>query len=75
MTKLTTTHRDWLVDMTPDSLADGFSASAWVQREAGEGEAQGDSFCFSDLGHYATRAEAANRGEAWAIRWLNENDY
>jgi hypothetical protein len=65
--KLTSIHRDWIVDMTPDTLPDGFSASAWVQREACEGEAQGQ--------HYATQGEAASRGESWAIRWINENDY
>ena len=75
MIKLTSIHRDWIVDMTPDTLADGFSASAWVQREACEGEAQGENFIFSDLGHYATQGEAASRGESWAIRWINENDY
>jgi hypothetical protein len=61
--------------MTPDTLGSGFSASAWVQREASEGEAQGENFVFSDLGQYATQAEAANRGESWAIRWLDENDF
>lgn len=75
MIKLTSVHRDWIVDMTPDTLPDGFSARAWVQREAGEGETQGENFIFSDLGHYATQGEAASRGESWAIRWINENDY
>lgn len=76
MVKLTSVHRDWLIDMTPDKLAegDGYSARAWVQREAGEGETQGDNFTFSDLGHYATQMDAASRGESWAIQWLNEND-
>lgn len=75
MIKLTTIHRDWIVDMTPVAVHDGFSASVWVQREAGEGENQGDSFMFSDLGRFATQGEAACRGETWAIRWLDENDY
>jgi hypothetical protein len=52
-----------------------YAARAWVQREAGEGETQGENFIFSDLGHYATQGEAASRGESWAIRWINENDY
>jgi hypothetical protein len=73
--KLTSIHRDWFVDMTPDTVPDGFSASAWVQREAGEGETQGENFTFSDLGHFATQDEAVHRGESWAIRWINENDF
>jgi hypothetical protein len=75
MIKLTSVHRDWIIDMTPDTLLDGFSARAWVQREAGEGETQGENFMFSDLGQYATQGDAASRGESWAIRWLTENDY
>ncbi len=75
MKKLTSVHREWTVDMTPHALSDGFSARAWVQREAGEGETQGENFIFSDLGHYPTQDEAASRGEAWAIQWINENDY
>ena len=75
MIKLKSVHRDWIIDMTPETLSDGFSARAWVQREAREGETQGENFIFCDLGHYATQREAAARGESWAIRWLNENDY
>lgn len=58
--KLTSVYRDWIVDMTPDALPDGFEASAWVQREAGEGETQGENLIFPDLGHYAIQVERAD---------------
>jgi len=74
MTSMISTHRDWTIDVTPETLAVGFSAHAWMQREAAEGEANGDNFTFSDLGDYATPGEAAARAAGWAVRWLNEND-
>lgn len=75
MIKLTSVHRGWILDMTPSALQNGFLASVWIQRDAGEGECHGENFIFSDLGCYPTRGEAARRGESWAIRWLDENDY
>jgi hypothetical protein len=74
MTEMISMHRDWTIDVTPEPLAIGYSARAWMQREAAEGEANGDNFTFSDLGDYATQGEAASRAAGWAVRWLNEND-
>jgi hypothetical protein len=70
---LVTTHREWIIDATPEPHGRAFVAHAWVQREAHEGEAHGDCFIFSDLGSYLAHDDAVARAATWAARWLDDN--
>ncbi|MFM0608617.1 hypothetical protein PQR05_29225 [Paraburkholderia sediminicola] len=65
---------EWDIEARPAQVGGMWRANSHaIRRPTEDGDDLGDSLTFSDLGDYATQAEAIERATQWTLRWIEEN--
>lgn len=68
-------HAQWDIEATPTRIGQKWRANSHATRQPAEdGNDQGDSLTFSDLGDFDTAEQAIERAISWTINWIEANN-